>query len=309
MIPHSIQVELVKGCNRACWFCPFAGALKSERTDYKYMEPELLKKMFTELNGWLPKIRVEIDLRGEPTLHPEPLRCLATIRAAMPSAHIQLQTNTDFWHKDGRTLIPSMFAAGLNMLVLNCYAPGRYEWFLEHLRSWGLPFVDFYHNNPEHKSTYCYNPPTKQQIFVLDNLGTVEGKPISKRLHSSAGSSDEQLMLKMCGRKPSQTPRPNKCSKIFRELVVQWDGTVPACCLDWQAEMVLGNAKTQHLREIWQGGRFDALRKLTYRKSRAVRPCCKCDDSGIRVGLIKPPEADPRSNEELKAFLEGKWAQ
>jgi MoaA/NifB/PqqE/SkfB family radical SAM enzyme len=47
------------------------------------------------------------------------------------------------------------------------------------------------------------------------------------------------------------------CPYIFYSLAVNSDGTVSLCFLDWSRKMILGDLKTQSLKEIWEG---DVLR-------------------------------------------------
>lgn len=41
------------------------------------------------------------------------------------------------------------------------------------------------------------------------------------------------------------------CSPIFYSLVVNFDGTVSLCCVDWENRLIIGNIKDQSLKEIW----------------------------------------------------------
>lgn len=51
------------------------------------------------------------------------------------------------------------------------------------------------------------------------------------------------------------------CPFPWQYLVVQWDGTVVACCRDYNAVNVVGNVRDQSLREIWCGERYAEFRR------------------------------------------------
>ena len=296
LTPYSIQLEPTYGCDRRCWFCGLLGLPKELQPPNKFMETALVHKVFRELNEWLPKIRVEYDLGGEPTLNPSFLDIVEAVREEMPTASQCLQTNTENWTERGMEYIPAMFEAGLNILVLNAYKAGSYEEWKVRLEEWEFPYVDYYHDNPKGLSYYRYVDPRKhRQIFLLEDLGTVNqkgqvGKRTEKKLNNQGGNANQKVMAAKVGKDYSKLPLKHQCSKVFRELILDYDGLVTICCLDWLDDLVMGDAKTQSIREIWESERFWAVRQLLFRKRRdLLTPCNGCDDPTTRVGLLKDP--------------------
>jgi hypothetical protein len=56
--------------------------------------------------------------------------------------------------------------------------------------------------------------------------------------------------------------RRTRCREPWRGgLVVLQDGRVTACCVDHDGELVVGDAKREDLRAIWNGARMRALRR------------------------------------------------
>jgi radical SAM protein with 4Fe4S-binding SPASM domain len=71
---------------------------------------------------------------------------------------------------------------------------------------------------------------------------------------------------------------PDFCSIPFDMMMISWDGKVSACCLDWCYKIILGNATRNSLRAIWQGSRYQALRKAAIANSFPIgSPCERCD--------------------------------
>lgn len=62
------------------------------------------------------------------------------------------------------------------------------------------------------------------------------------------------------GQNPSSWPRAY-CSYPSVRLMVLANGDVVPCCVDWRAEMVVGNVHGQSLKEIWDGGLLRKLRQ------------------------------------------------
>lgn len=305
-VPWSIQIELVQGCNRRCWFCGLLSLPEERKIGNQYMSLDLITKVFTELNEWLPKIRVEINSHGEPTLHPDIFACLRAMRKAMPSASLNLQTNTDLWYRDAENYIPRLFEAGLNVLALNAYEKGRYEWWKEELERIGQPYIDYYWNNPKQLSVNHYYPPSTQMVFLWDDLGsinTVKREALkthpNKKLHNMGGSSNVKTISAKTKIPAKAVPMQRQCSKVFRELVLGWDGTVPICCEDWHDTFTMGNAAEENIKDIWYGERWYAARQLLFGKRRdLIMPCAKCDNLTTRPHLVEDLDLG-LANEEL----------
>ncbi|OGF17805.1 MAG: hypothetical protein A2509_04775 [Candidatus Edwardsbacteria bacterium RIFOXYD12_FULL_50_11] len=51
------------------------------------------------------------------------------------------------------------------------------------------------------------------------------------------------------------------CRYLWEQLNIYWDGTVPVCCLDYEARQTVGNAQTDALASIWQGAALGGLRQ------------------------------------------------
>lgn len=296
--PWSVQIELVQGCNRACWFCGIQGWPKEKRTDYKFMDLGILSKVASELNDWLPRIRVEIDLHGEPTLHPHIFQAIGTLREKLPKASIQLQTNTEVWVENWEEWLPAFQQAGVNVLALNAYKPGLYDWWKKELDAAGIEWVDYFHGNSERLSINHRYAPSTWRLFLLDNLGemnvdgTVNAKErYAKRLHNSGGSSLTELIAEKTGKVQRELPLKAKCSKVFREVNLSWDGKIAVCCVDWQDQLIIGDAARDHIRDIWYSELYHYTRLLLYRRRRdLIAPCKNCNDPTTRVGLIPIPQ-------------------
>lgn len=50
------------------------------------------------------------------------------------------------------------------------------------------------------------------------------------------------------------------CKKLWTELVVMSNAKVPLCCIDCDGKVILGDFKTQNLREIWNSAGFQKIR-------------------------------------------------
>lgn len=71
------------------------------------------------------------------------------------------------------------------------------------------------------------------------------------------------------------------CLRPTGQLVINWDGSVLLCCMDYYAKETFGNVNKQNIRNIWNNKEFSIKRELLKNGKRASISLCKyCDDSG-----------------------------
>ena len=297
ILPWSIQVEVVQGCTRRCGFCGIRGVPREKQLGTRAIDLALLRNVFEQLNAWMPNgIRVELNSHGEPTLHPEFYEVLHVIRRAMPKAYITLQTNCEPWFESAILSLKTMFGCGLNAAILNCYKKGYADFFRNNLPQYDMPFIDYFHQTGKGESYSSRHSLSKPYIFILDDLSEVNkggqrGHLNNKMLHNSGGNSDERILRETYGVKLPALPLKAKCSKVFREIILGWDGTIPICCQDWNDVHVMGNVKSTPIRVLWQSPHWQAVRAILYRRGRdLLEPCRYCSDPTNRVGLLPDVE-------------------
>jgi len=74
------------------------------------------------------------------------------------------------------------------------------------------------------------------------------------------------------------TTPPKYCNFPFDTLAISWDGKVTGCCLDYIFKMDLGDVTKESIKQIWQGSKFQALRKAAIKNSfSGGSPCYTCE--------------------------------
>lgn len=63
------------------------------------------------------------------------------------------------------------------------------------------------------------------------------------------------------------------CDWPWKRMIVTWNGNVVACCYDFDAKYVIGNANTQSLDDIWNGAPMQNLRR-EFVSGRVTNPLC-----------------------------------
>lgn len=87
---------------------------------------------------------------------------------------------------------------------------------------------------------------------------------------------------------PLGTAMKSKCSIIFRDFFIRWDGNIAICCNDFRGEYSVTNIRhCARLEEAYFHKRLESARKFLIRGDRAaVYPCSVCNVRAIRPGLL-----------------------
>ena len=73
-------------------------------------------------------------------------------------------------------------------------------------------------------------------------------------------------------------PPPAFCKIPLDTIIVCWDGKVTGCCFDTRIKLVLGDATKESIKQIWNGSKFQDLRKAVVTNTFPVdSPCCGCE--------------------------------
>jgi radical SAM protein with 4Fe4S-binding SPASM domain len=89
------------------------------------------------------------------------------------------------------------------------------------------------------------------------------------------------------------------CPYIFYAMSVNADGQVSSCFLDWGRKLLIGDARTQSLRDIWRGDAMNALRLQHLQGKRCQNPVC---GSCGQLSHCLPDNIDPWREELLGTF-------
>jgi MoaA/NifB/PqqE/SkfB family radical SAM enzyme len=90
------------------------------------------------------------------------------------------------------------------------------------------------------------------------------------------------------------------CPYIFYSFSINSDGTASTCFLDWSRKLIIGNAKVQSVKDIWNGTElFDYQRMFLSRKRKKHPVCCQCGQ--LSHGL--PDNIDAYADELLAELI------
>jgi len=283
------NIELTNRCPMKCVMCPRTYHMTR---DQGFMEIDLFKKIIDELAMANPEFQqdrvVWLHHFGESLLHPEFDFCIRY--AAEKGIRTGLSVNPMMLDEKVSMLL---LASGLHILYLsldghndesfskirgvsNMYETSRRRLldFLE-LKQHNpcsmkiiLSMINFSLNN-ESIAAVKDEWESHNQIdgFLMKNYTTWDGAIAEIDALAPERSTEE-----------ADNHSAITCSFPWENMTVTWDGDVVPCCFDYNKKLVLGNAITQSLGDIWNDTPMQKLRKefLEDRVSNSL--CRKCKE-------------------------------
>lgn len=308
--PFSIQIELCQGCNKTCTFCGLQGIYgpggnklgNSEGTQrtsapFFHMTVEIADELAQQCAEFIPNARYEFAMHGEPTLNPDYLEIFRIFRSYLPDAQIQLTTNgVRFRNGKMQNAVREILDAGIDYIILDTYEPERSNLVEQAKQLVGIDLIDYYDQpdgKPKVSPWHNHRRKLQNTVILMDDIGLVSGKIKNRVIYNHAGNAE--------GVEWPEAPMEKVCTLPFREITVNWDGSVNLCCMDFAHEYKTGNVTKKTLKDIWYGPEFTAARAALRTKNRRFTPCARCNYfGGFRPGLL--PDAEPLT-EDHKATI------
>lgn len=271
--PFMLDIELTEGCNLRCDFCGIQ-AIREGTGDYKFMTLNTCTALSEGVNsaGW--SSRFELSGHGEPSMNPDKVEIVRTLRKHNKKNQILFTSNGAGFLKDTSDIVAAMFDAGLNILLLDDY---EHVIIVDKLleRYKGDVPIHYYPKDGLEYNPYRRKKPGTKMIIVLPDLAqTTTG------VHSTANNRAGQAAP------PTNIAEGKRCVKPFRDMVIRWDGSVNSCCNDYRGIIKVGNVNRTSPSDLWNGSVFKSLRRFLYNGMREFVPCHGCDFVGLRPGLL-----------------------
>ncbi len=267
--PLLVDLELSTLCNLRCPMCYTITEEYKAKVNACLMDFELFKRIVTEIKGKVPALR--LSLRGEPTLHPRFVDCVAF---AKQSGIKEVSTLTN-----GSTLTPEFVAeivtAGIDWITISVDGlDGRYESIRRPLK-----FADtlakikqihaFKKREGLHRPVLKIQavwPSIKEDPETFYNtfapyVDLIAFNPLIDYL-----GKDEDIVYE----------DDFYCCQHYQRLVVGADGRVMMCSNDEEASVVVGDVNRQSIHEIWQGEALNHYRQVHAKKDGFMEvPVCR----------------------------------
>ncbi|MBF0323926.1 MAG: SPASM domain-containing protein [Alphaproteobacteria bacterium] len=282
--PINLDLHITNKCNLECDFCPRTWHDKAGGfEEYGFMPMDLYRRVIDEAVAE-GMAAVHFTANGEPLLH-KGLEEMITYARDKGVLDLRMHTNAvGLSEKRARGLLQS----GLHNLAISFDSPvketyeqlrkgSNFEKTLENIRRFvqlrdemGLEFplvrvqmVDQTANKDERKmfdELFMNIADTVSHVYYIPYNGG-PGSYIPERKDEADRTVGQRCLTD-----------DFSCSYLWQRLIVEWDGTVYPCFFGF--DLVVGNLKTQTLKEIWHGEPMQELRRLHAAGEFAKNPHC-----------------------------------
>ena len=286
-LPYVLGIEPTTNCNLHCVMCPSPG-FKSARG---YMSMALFENILAQAAA-ARMHRIRFVGLGEPLLHPE---LPSMIRKAKQSGfYAEVSTNATLLTV---TLGAALLDAGLDEIAFSLDSAHQSEF--ERIRK-GASYAEVC-GNIETFLAMCAERRRSAPITIV-RMVIMEGSDVEAfsrrwsnrvdslqfnqlRVYSNTGSAGSVRRGVIPAPSQTQIRRKVRCRQILHHLLIQWDGTVSLCN---QAGLIVGDANTSSLEDIWRGYALQKVRSL-HSKYKG------CQISVCRACPVMAPSLDSQS--------------
>lgn len=280
IFPEVIHIENTNACNARCTIC----AREKMHRPIGFMDINLFKKIIDECSKYRIVKEVHLHGYGEPLLDK---MLIDKIRYAKAKGikKTYFVTNASFFNTEA---VESIISAGLDRIKFSFYGATKDTYEKIHL---GLNFEkveenirNFFYIREKMKSSR----PSVNIQFVPQSVNLKE-KTIflnkwEKLINKKKGDRIEEFYLHnwIYGRGYNpirrQTHNLKSCAIPFRIVQILWNGDVVPCVFDFNGKMPMGEIKGKDIKEVWNNGKYQALRKTHRNRNYQKAPLCMACD-------------------------------
>jgi organic radical activating enzyme len=264
--PRMLDVELTNKCNYRCVMCPTGQ--RTVKRKKGYLSTELYEKIVDEASLW--RVPIRFIRWGEPMLHPELPNFLILAKTLEIISHIN--TNGSLMDQEWNDFFVTV---GLDSIKFSFQGVTKKGY--EYMRA--TPVFHRILNNVKslHATREMHEASTP--FIQIGTTITSEPELAVEQFRSMVDNYTDAVYV---GRTrdlqcPSRKDQYCECPEVFDKLSINWDGTVSACCGDYDNYTLVGDLNNQTLLEVWEGKPLQDLReKLVDYRHNENHLCSRC---------------------------------
>lgn len=308
--PFVVHIETNNTCNFKCKFCFGSNdkLLKDYGIKRGFMEKDTFEKIINDMKEFPSKIkRLYFHVMGEPLLHKDIVHFIKYAKEAQIAEQLVMFTNGALLNEK---LAKEIAYSGLDIIQIS--VEGVSEEKYKEITGCKIDYDVFVDNI---KILYNEKPETcNLHIKIIDcNLSEEEKNKFYEDFSSISNECYLEKLLDVCpdevmdttmgyGRSFTQEGKELVeklvCTIPFYVTDIYYDGTVDACSCDWSRKLIMGNVLEDSLYNIWNGKKFNSLRKMQLEGKR--KNCFSCSE--CKAILNQLDDIDMYSEKLLKKF-------
>lgn len=261
MIPEVIYIETTNLCNANCIMCPH-DSMKREKI---VMEQDVFKKIILGMTDVdLSNTQLFLHKEGEPLCDKNIAERINYVYKKLPSVkEIGINTNAMLMTNE---ISDKLLNSGLNLIFFS--VDGTTAETYDAIR------INCHYDTVEKNIEYFLKKRQKQgknirvvmQMLLTDKTRQQQEEYIAKWQKYDVEFYFKEMHCYLDGGnssfiEPDFSKQISCCNDPFRVLVYYADGSVGACCWDYNNEFVIGNGKNLSLNELFNGERIEYMRK------------------------------------------------
>ena len=286
--PFLLYVDPSSACNFRCQFCPTGHIDLIKASGYKrrVLSLRLFEKLLKDLEAFQQPLKVmRMNKIGEPLLNKNLPTMIRMAKDSGRVGRVDFATNASLFSPD---LLMRMVEAGLDRVNISLEGISK-EQYAEHAK------VDFDFAKLIDQIRWLYPRRGNCEVTIkvpgnylsaedrikffdifgdyCDRIFVEELSPIWPEfdLESRAGVTASENG----GQYQQVVEDKDVCTYIFYAMAVNADGTVSACCPDWDQKLIIGDLHHETLRNIWHSPAMKKLRRLHLQGKRRDNPVCR----------------------------------
>jgi len=317
--PISAHIDISSVCNYKCSFCFQADAVGMKAAGLKrgFMEMSLFEKIVNDCKDFPEQIKkIKIGNHGEPTLHSEVAKAVAIARSSGVAEIVEMFTNGS---KLESKLNSDLILAGLQRINISLEGLSDERYYQvagvrqkfseivsgvrdlfeqkEKLKSELQIYVKIadHAHSLKKEGNQVFVLSDEERKFFFDTFGPICDEIFIEKVVPQWAETqlDRQNDVEETGMYGQNIAKwKEACPFIYMYLHFNCDGTVSPCTLDWPRKVVIGNALTQSVSEIWNG---QALRELQVAQLAGHRKCISLCGSCSAPMVCVEEDLDPHS--------------
>lgn len=283
--PYSVEIDVCSVCNFSCNYC-FQGdkaELRASAVPLGRMDFALFEKILEDLKSFPQKVKkIRLFEFGEPLLHPHLPEMIRAIWKADVAEYVEITTNGSLLHPDLNLALVEAGVSRINVSVNGVTEekyreisrlPVKLDQFVANLRHLyehrGACHLyvkladDGSLSAEEEAKFYALFGDICDEIFVERLSPIWRDTGINDELAAAAGPYGQRLDYKQV------------CPLIFTRMVINWDGVVVACCVDWKRKFVVGDLRRDSAVDAWNADKLRSLQRLHLEGKREQVPLCQ----------------------------------
>lgn len=284
-VPFIINVDPADICNFQCKFCPTGSKELMKETpgrNHGIMNFELYKKIIDDIREFEKPIKVlRLYKDGEPLLNPRLADMIRYAKEKRCAERIDTTTNAVLLTPQKNMEIVEAGLDRINISIEGIDAKQYWEFCKSR--------IDF--EKLVENIRHLYENKKQCEIIVKIN-GDILTEEDKERFYEIFGDiADGVYVEHIMSCWPEfeiKGVEPNKefgiygqkikevqvCPYVFYSFSINSDGSASACFLDWSRKLIIGDVKTESVKDIWLGQRLKEYQKMFLMKKRKTHSVC-----------------------------------